>query len=208
VSVGIITYYSGLKYSDVSEFALLSRSGSLIIIVGGFFLFGERFNLAQIIGMVMVLLAVSLLSWEGKRFHFGKGSKYALITAFLFALGALCDKAVISYFSTGIYTFLVYLCTVVCMMPFAVHQYSQQRHLPGKDSLKKLVFTGLFYGISAYGIYAAYNSDGSVGLISLISQLQIPIAVLWGILILRERKRLITKFSAMRIMILGVILLK
>jgi len=208
VAVGIVTYYEGLKHSDISEFGLLSRSSILMRVVGGVVLFQEKFSSFQIVGGIIILLSVFSLSWEGAKFRFGKGSKFAIITALLFTLGTFFDKAVIFYYSPMMYTFLVYLFTVVFMFPLAFSHFRQGIKLPKKETVRALFFPGSFYGISAYCIYVAYSIKGPLSLISLASQLEIPITILWGIFILKEKQRIIPKLISMGLLIFGIILLQ
>jgi len=208
VAVGIGTYYKGLKYSDISEFSLLSRSSVLMRVIGGILLFQETFSAMQIVGGVLIMVSVFSLTWEGKKFHFEKGSRLALVTAILFTFGALFDKAVISSYSPILYTFLVYFFTVLFMFPAAFFHYRKGAKLPQKKTITALFFTGSLYGISAYCIYAAFLSKGPLSLISLASQLEIPITILWGIFIMKEQKRMIPKLISMCLLIIGIILLK
>lgn len=39
VAVGITAYYEGLKHSDISEFALITRTRTLFLVVGGMLFF-------------------------------------------------------------------------------------------------------------------------------------------------------------------------
>lgn len=208
VAIGIVTYYEGLKNSDISEFSLLSRSRILFIVIGGIFFFSERFTLAQGIGGALILLSVFFLTWEGKKFSFGVGARYALITAILFGIGSLLDKAVISSFSALLYTFLIYFFTVLFMLPFALVRYKKNVVLPTKETVGKLFIAGSLYGVSAYAIYSAYIINGPIVLVTLASQLEIPITILWGIFMLKENKRALSKLASMALLIIGIILLK
>lgn len=208
VAVGITTYYEGLKHSDVSEFALLSRTRTLLLVLGGVIIFRERFSLVQIIGGTLVLYGTFFLSWEGGRFRFGKGSRFALATAVLLTIGTLFDKAVVSFYSASMYTFLVYLMTVAFMFPLAVSRYIEGAKLPNISTTGALFVIGTLYGVSAYCIYAAYLASGPVSLVTLASQFEIPIAVLWGIFILKEKKKLIPRLISMLLLIIGIVLLK
>lgn len=208
VAVGIVTYYEGLKHSDISEFGLLSRSRTLFVVLGGIVLFRERFTIFQIIGGLLILYSVFILSWEGGRFRFGKGSKFAIITAVLFGIGSLIDKAVIPYYSAIMYTFLMYLLTVAFMFPLAVSRYIEGVKLPKLSTCGILFIVGSLYGISAYCIYAAYLLNGPISLITLASQFEIPITVLWGIFFMKEKKRVVVKLMSMALLIVGIVLLK
>ena len=208
VAIGIIAYYGGLKHSDISEFGLLSRTSILMRVLGGMLLFQERFSIFQSFGCVLILASIFSLSWEGTKLRFGKGARFALITAVLFTCGSLIDKAVISYYSPVLYTFLIYLFTVLFMLPLAVLHFKKGAHLPKINTMRALFFTGSLYGISAYCIYAAFLARGPLSLVSLASQLEIPITILWGIFIMRENKKIFPKFISMALLILGIILLR
>lgn len=208
VAIGIMTYYEGLKHSDVSEFSLFSRTRTLIIIIGGLVFFRERFTLLQAIGGLLVLCGVFFLSWEGKGVHFGRGAKFALATAVLFGIGALIDKAVIPYFTAMMYTFLIYLFTVIFMIPLVVWRVKKKAILPKPSTIRLLSIVGVLYGVSAYCVYAAYLQSGPASLVTLVSQLEIPITVLWGIYLMKERKKVFSKLMSMALLILGIVLLK
>jgi drug/metabolite transporter (DMT)-like permease len=208
VAMGIITYYEGLKHSDISEFGLFSRSRTLFIVIAGIILFQEKFNILQIVGAVIVLYSVFLLSWEGGKFRFGKGAKYALITSVLFAIGALFDKAVIEYYSPIMYTFIVYLLTVAFMLPLAFTRFLEGAKLPKAKTIGLQFIAGCLYGVSAYCIFAAYLANGPISLVTLASQLEIPITILWGIFVMKENKRVLPKLASMALLIVGIILLK
>ncbi|MEK7543572.1 MAG: DMT family transporter [Patescibacteria group bacterium] len=208
VAVGVMTYYEGLKHSDVSEFSLFSRSRMLIIVIGGLVFFQERFTFLQAAGGLLVLCGVFFLSWEGKGIHFGKGAKFALATAVLFGLGALIDKAVIPYFTAMMYTFLIYLFTVLFMIPLVLVRLKKGAPLPKRSTVGILSIVGILYGASAYCIYAAYLQSGPASLVTLVSQLEIPIAVLWGIFVMKEQKKIFPKLMSMALLILGIVLLK
>lgn len=208
VAVGIITYYEGLKHSDVSEFGLLSRSRTLMVVIAGIVLFQERFNFVQVMGAIFIVYSVFILSWEGGKFRFGKGAKFALATSFLFALGALFDKAVISYYSAIMYTFLIYLLAVTFMLPLAFSRFLEGAKLPSMRTVGLQFVAGCLYGASAYCIYAAYLANGPISLVTLVSQLEIPITIIWGIFMMKENKRVIPKLLSMALLIVGIILLK
>lgn len=208
VAVGVMTYYEGLKHSDVSEFSLFSRSRTLIIVIGGLMFFRERFTPLQAVGGLLVLCGVFFLSWEGKSVHFGKGAKYALATAVLFGLGALIDKAVIPYYTAMMYTFLIYLFTMIFMIPLVVWRLRKGAQWPKRPTVGLLSVVGTLYGMSAYCVYAAYLQSGPASLVTLVSQLEIPITVLWGIYLMKERKKIFSKLISMALLILGIVLLK
>lgn len=208
VAAGIITYYQGLKHSDVSEFGLLSRSRALLVVMGGVLIFRERFTLLQLFGSALVLYGVFLLTWQGGRLRLGKGGRYALVTAVLFTFGSLFDKAVIPYFTASTYTFLNYLLTVLFLLPVAALKFKHGAKFPERKTVAWLFGAGLLYGVSAYCIYEAYLASGPISLVTLVSQLEIPITVLWGIAALKEHRNMLPKLASMALLVAGILLLR
>lgn len=208
VAVGVVTYYEGLKHSDISEFGLFSRSRMLLIVLGGIIFFREQFSGVQVVGGLFIFISVFFLSWEGGKIRFGKGAKFAIATAVLFGLGAIIDKAVMAFYSPVLYTFLIYLLTVVFMIPMAIFRLKKKIRLPKMSTVGALSFVGILYGASAYCVYAAYTVNGPASFVTLVSQLEIPITVLWGIVIMKERKKVVSKLISMALLILGIVLLK
>jgi drug/metabolite transporter (DMT)-like permease len=208
VAIGIITYYEGLKHSDISEFGLLSRSKTLLMVIAGVVLFRERFTFLQVIGAVFILYSVFVLSWEGGKFKFGKGAKFALATSLLFSVGFVFDKAVISYYSAIMYTFLLYLLTTAFLLPLAFSRVLDGVKMPNIKTIGLQFVAGVMYGVSAYCIYAAFLVNGPISFVTLASQLEIPITILWGIFMLKEKRRVLPKLASMALLIVGIILLR
>lgn len=206
-SIGIITYFKALQLSDVSEFALFTRTQILFAFIGGVFIFSDRFSLFQIAGILIMMLGVIVISLSKTKIHFHKGSILAIITAMLFGFAVLIDKAIVNDFSATFYSALYYALNSLFLIIPAFMTYRRIHILPSKRTCGLMFVTGTLYVLSAIWVYTAFQIGGMVSLMTIIAQLQIPIVVLYGIFIFKERDRLSQKIIAMICMGIGAYLL-
>jgi uncharacterized membrane protein len=203
-----ITFYQALKYSDISEFELFMRFTVVINIIGGYIFYAERYRVDQWIGVAIVLIGLGILSYHQKKLRITYGNAMAIITATLFGFETLLDKLVLSEFSSPMYTFFMFLGIITVLTPFVLYTWRVK-----KSAALNLVTTGkisiasMMYTANAILFYIAIQ-HGPVGLIGLVNQIQIPIVVLYGIWILRERENLGKKGIAMGCLLVGVYLLR
>lgn len=207
-SLGTYTYYSALKLSPVSEFTLLTRSSVILIPLGGMIFLKESFSILQSLGILFIILGVITVTWTGKSITLHKGGLLALLTAFLFAVGALIDKVLINNFSALLYQVLSYILMVIFLTPALFVVTKKSKTLPSfKTHIMLFTSSGLFV-LAGFLLLRAYQSNGLVSYVNLITQLRIPIVVIYGLLILKEKERFLNKLIAMFLIIIGTFLLK
>lgn len=208
VAVGIITYFKALQLSDVSDFALYTRSQILFVFLGGMLLFSERFTYSQTIGTLLMVIGLCVVSITRTKLKLNKGNIYAIITALLFSFGVFIDKAIINDFSPSFYTFLFYgMITALLLIP-ASSAYRKKIKLPKPKTYIIMFITAFLYMLSAIWTYRAYQIGGMVSLMTVIAQLQIPIVLLYGVLVFKEKERISQKIISMICMVIGAYFLR
>ena len=206
-AIGIITFYAAMKYSDISEFVLFTRTQVLFIFLGGIVFFQETFTFWQGIGIACIFLGAIVISLSKTKIRLHKGSILALITAVLFAASMLVDRSIISNFSASFYTSIIYFVIALVLIAPVVVVWKKRRKLPPTKTWIAQFFSSSLYAISTFFVYSSYNSGGYVSLTTLIAQLQIPIIVLYGLFVFKEKDRLSQKIVAMILMIVGAYIL-
>jgi uncharacterized membrane protein len=149
-----------------------------------------------------------LIIYQKRNIRVSRGSILALGTALLFGIGALIDKAIIHNFSAIFYTGFNYLVTTLFLLVPTYLRFRKTRIVPNQKTHGFMLFSALFYSLSAFSFYSSYHNQGYVSLTGIIGQLQIPLVVLYGIIILREKGNLVKKISATVLMIIGAYLLR
>ena len=207
-ALGTYTYYYALKLSPISEFTLLTRSSVILIPLGGMLFLKESFKDFQSLGIILIILGVIALTWTGKSISLHKGGLFALVTALLFAIGALIDKVLIDNFSALLYQVLSYILMVIFLTPALFVVTKKSKILPSfKTHIMLFTSAGLFV-LAGFLLLNAYQSGGFVSYVNLVTQFRIPIVILYGVLILKEKERILNKLIAMILIVTGTFLLK
>jgi uncharacterized membrane protein len=206
-ALGCITYYAALKNCEISEFVLLTRVQVIVVFIGGLLIFHETMGILKIIGSLSVIIGIILISYRKSGFQITKGAVWALITALLFGAGALIDKAIIKNFTALLYTGLNYAFSTIFLAAPAIYLVKKQKQLPSAKIHSFMFISAVFYAFSAAAFFSSYLNKGYVSLTSIIGQLQIPLVILYGLIILKEKQNIWQKIVATLMMIIGAYLL-
>jgi len=138
--------------------AFMGNLGPVFVLILGFFILKERFNLWELLGILITLTAAFLLSYNPKWIHFNemfiKGSEYVLGFTFLFAVSSILMKMNVVKFSPIILalnrTFFLFL------FSFIILKYQNLSFTIPTSALKN-IFAGSFLGpflTAIVGLYA------------------------------------------------------
>jgi drug/metabolite transporter (DMT)-like permease len=205
-SISVLTFYAALKHSDISEFGIFTRVVVIVEFFGGIILFHEKLFPLQILGTICLIVGVIILSYKKGKLNLHKGNVYALATAVLGGIGGLIDKAIIGNFSVVIYTGLIYLVISILLLPLFFNNLRKKIQIPGSKFLTILTVASIMYTFSAMLYYKSYQI-GYISLTGIVSQIQIPLVVLYGIFIFKEKEKIWQKLAATGLMIIGAYLL-
>lgn len=206
--LGTITYYASLKIIPVPEFTLLTRGTVLFIIIGGSLIYDEHFTWKQIAGTVMIIISIIILNLKGKKITLSKGSLLAILTALFFAVGAIIDKGIINNFSVTAYQVFSYGTTTLFMVLIFLFARKQKLKFPPVKTHLLLLTTSAIFATCAFLMYTAYQRDGPVSLVNLITQVRIPIVAIYGYLVLKEKESLLNKIIALILIVFGTYLIQ
>ena len=138
--------------------AFMGNLGPVFVLILGFFILKERFNIWELLGILITLTAAFLLSYNPKWIHFNeifiKGSKYVLGFTFLFAVSSILMKINVVKFSPIILalnrTFFLFLFSFIIL-------YYKNLSLKISVNALKNILVGSFLGpflTAIVGLYA------------------------------------------------------
>jgi drug/metabolite transporter (DMT)-like permease len=205
-TLSVFLFFASLKRTEISEFGILNKVGLLVMFMGGIIIFHERLSITQIIGSILVLVSIYILSNKGKSIKLAIGSIYALISAILGGVASLIDKTIIGYFDSVMYTGLIYLAIFVWTIPFVIIRIKKHLILPPPKIVQILAVSAIVYSLAAVAYYLAYKI-GPMSLISIVSQLQLPIVVLYGLFVFKEKDNIKQKVFSLICMLVGAFLI-
>ena len=203
-------YYVGLKHIDISVSTVLTKTSVLVYTLGGIFLMGEQLTVLQIAGTALVILSLASINGLGtlKKIKLNTWASILLVTGCLFGLSILSDNYLSQYFSPFFYLFSMFTTTSIILSVYYVLSKRVAFSAPKqKMLLTQLVAAGLSVGGQAL-LLMTYRLGGYVSLSNLFALIRLPLVLIFGIIILKERSNIQQKLISIAILTAGLILLK
>ena len=203
--LGNALYFTALKKAELSEIDLFLRTTSLWTFLLGVMLLGEDAASQTILGAALVVGTVLLLSNQERRIRFDRAGLLALGAALAFGAGNVADKALSPAFDALSYTVVNLLLTGFGMLLVARARPSDLLvpELRGGTAL----FVGATVALTQLLIILAFTAGGAAGEVILVAQGRLLILLAVGVVIFKERSRVIQKLVAGVIMLAGIALL-
>lgn len=198
-----------LKDIDTNMLFPITTSLSLVVtVLFGVFFFKDHISLLQIIGMILVVVAVSLFSYKGKKLQYSKEILIlGLGVIFLSFLGKIIQKFAAN--GVDIHTFQIYeyLSAVVfsLLLNLYVHKIEIKRHL-FSSSIKSGAIISVPSFVGGYMLLIALTK-GPFSLVTSIHSLYVLITAITAYFIFKEKLTL-RKIILIIVAIIATILIK
>ncbi len=180
---GSVMFNVGLEKSNVSIVGTLAGCFTVIPIIFGVLFFHEHITIFQIISIILILLGISIISFDHKNFSFSEVVKdgsvgYGLAAMFGWGLYFSLMKPIVNqvgWYWPGFFAGVT-ATTVLCILNF----FRKKNHKDEKENFKfRHVFFSIFFAaLFLRGGDFAFNAAIGSGLVSIVS----PIAGAYPIL--------------------------
>lgn len=188
--LGLLTFLKGLKIGKLSIIAPISGSWSVITVLIGVIFLSESLNVLEIVGIILVIFGTLLASLRIrdvlrlKRDTIISGSEYAvatmLIWGVLFALIGILSKR-IGWLSP------IFIVTVGSAVVLFVYSVVGKVELKFPVKLYRMVGLWTLTGTLAFIFYSLGTNYGYISIVSPITAASAFVAVILGVIVLRER---------------------
>ncbi len=188
--LGLLTFLKGLKIGKLSIIAPISGSWSVITVLIGVIFLSEALNVLEIVGIILVIFGTLLASLRIrdvlrlKRDTIISGSEYAvatmLIWGVLFALIGVLSKR-IGWLSP------IFIVTVGSAVVLFVYSVVGKVELKFPVKLYRMVGLWTLTGTLAFIFYSLGTNYGYISIVSPITAASAFVAVILGVIVLRER---------------------
>jgi drug/metabolite transporter (DMT)-like permease len=200
--VGNLLYFAALARTQLSQIDLFLRSSAVWTVAGGTLLLREPFTAASIVGAGLVLASLAVIAERPRRLRFSGPQRLALAAAAAFGAGNVIDKAISAPFHPLGYTALVLLLTGAGMLVVA---RPSARELRAGALWRPTAWTvAATFALTQWLIVLAYGAGGGAGDVILVAQVRLVLLMATGMLLLRERDRLVAKLAAAGLMLAGI----
>ena len=208
--LGLLEIYSMYTYmkmhsnAQLSLSAILSRTRLFWIPVIAFFVFGERLQLYEYAGIVILFIGLAIVSTP-KKIMVDPGVRYAYIFGFVAAVINILIKANQNNASIPVMMVFMSLPSAVGI-PFLMKDGFSRIGASLKRNVKWKIVSGLLSFISIFVLTYAIRI-GPVSKVSAIQQGMLIVSVLAGIILLKERDHMWKKILGSLITLVGVYLI-
>ena len=200
-----------IKEADISIVTTLKLVSVVLTFALGLTIFGESASAMQFVGIFMILLGVTLMSFVNKK-EKGKIKVihiiFILISAIITTASEVIDKYTTTYLTNfQVQFWFLFFTFIFSWIFFAFDCIKSKEFLIKKEDFKNywiyLVGVSLFVGDLM--LFLAYTSTGSqMIIITILAKIKILVTVLCGILIFKE-KRILPKILLTLLILLGAI---
>lgn len=197
--VGLLFYYwcvvMTLRTGDLSIYYPITRSSPIFVVFVGYLFLGHTYSASMLAGIGLVLVAAFSLQYKrGARFF---SQPLTLTFAFLAMCGhgviTLADAEAMKHVEPAVFVFVLYICLVPAMAVLLTLTSAPDDDV-GRIFIHGWVKTPMRYftaGVTAYASYylilLAFQLGANVAALSAVRQISIPMSVLLGGMMLKEK---------------------
>ena len=185
------------KYLEASTLIIVLNISVVVAFIGSLFLYSEPLSLRKLIGATLILIALSLVSYNKKSFKRGsrvlKGIMIGFLISVFLGIGWMLDKLGAAYFNANTYSILVWT------IPIAIIYFPYIKLATLKNELKvtswKIAVLALLNVIGYLLQLKALELQEATRVIPIV-QTSTLTTVLAGVVLLNEKEHLVKKVIA------------
>lgn len=203
----IITLYLYMKmhaFTQLSISTILSRTRLLWVPIIAFFLIQEALQPIEYVGIVILFLGMAIIV-SPKKWFVDKGMLYSNSANFMIAFNLVLTKMVLPFTSNSFFNFITMIPPII-IFPLFMKQARKRLSVMMQTNLPLKLFTIVVNVVSMY-LYVFALRLGDVSKVTAIYQSTMIVAVLSGIIFLKERDMIAQKIIGSIIVLAGVLLL-
>ena len=212
VTVSWVSGLIGLKYLPVTTASTIKASRPFFVVIFSIILFGERLNLWQWGGVVLALLALTLLSGASKKegidFSKSKGVLAMAVSVLAGVASALYDKHVIAdmepLFIQCWCNFYITILLALCVLVKALTDKEKRERF--KWDWMLLLIAVFIVGADMLYFFALKQEGALLSVISLMRRCSVVVTFVLGAIVFKEKK-IKEKSLDLAILMAGMLLL-
>lgn len=204
--------YFGMKHLPITIVGPINATRPVMVLLGALFVFGERLNVYQWIGVLLAMASIILLSRSGKKegidFRYNRWIWCVALASLLGAVSALYDKFLMQRFdSMAVQSwFTLYQCVVMGIIVMLLWYPKRMQSTPFHWSWA-IPLISLFLCMADFAYFTALaQKDSLIAVVSMVRRGSVLVSFLCGALLFRE-KNLRSKCIDLLLVLLGMLFL-
>lgn len=211
--------YFGMKHLPITIVGPINATRPIMTLLGAMFIFGERLNVWQWIGVVLAIVSFYLLSRSGKkegiRFAHNRWIYLIVGAAVLGCISGLYDKHLMASTAEGGLGlnrmavqswYNIYQCGMMAVMMLLLWYPMRKRTAPFRWKYS-IIFISVFLTVADFAYFYALSIPGAmISIVSMVRRGSVLVSFLCGAWWFRE-KNLKAKFVDLLLVLLGMVFL-
>lgn len=202
-----VAIFTSLQLVEASEFTVLFVTRAFWTIFAAVLFLGEKFSFIEFIGTCLVLAGVIFVSVKKSKFTLNRGTLFALLGAILMGFAFTNDAFLVRHFDVISYEAVAFILPGIALSLVFPKSLKKMKPLLKVDTLMKISFLALVYGLSAVTVFLAYQVGHNAAQLGALNQLATVMTVLLAIIVLKETSDLWKKVLGSLLAFIGAILI-
>jgi drug/metabolite transporter (DMT)-like permease len=195
------------KNLDITVDTMLQQVYRIFFLIGGIIFLSRPFVWLKFAGAVIIVLANMFLLFRRGHFQFNRFVALKILSAIIFAAAFTIDNYNSTEFNIGFYVFISFGVPAVFLL---IARQSTFRGL--YDEIRRpewavITICGIAQMIMTYAILRAYQYLDKFVEVAAISSVYVLLNVVFAVIFLRERDRLVQKFIAGAIIVGAIVMI-
>lgn len=185
--------YFAIKHLPLTITGPINATRPVMTLLGALFIFGERLNLFQWIGVIITIISFFLLSLSGKKegisFHKNKWIFFMVLASVAGAVSGLYDKFLMQQFSSTAvqYWFNTYQCLLMLIVLLTLWYPKREKTTPFQWKWS-ITLVSVFLTIADFVyFYALTDSDAMISIVSMVRRSSVLVSFAGGVLFFHEK---------------------
>jgi transporter family protein len=185
--------YFAIKHLPLTITGPINATRPVMTLLGALFIFGERLNLFQWIGVIITIISFFLLSLSGKKegisFHKNKWIFFMVLASVAGAVSGLYDKFLMQQFSSTAvqYWFNTYQCLLMLIVLLTLWYPKRDKTTLFKWKWS-IILVSVFLTIADFVyFYALTDSDAMISIVSMVRRSSVLVSFAGGVLFFHEK---------------------
>ncbi|WP_108821429.1 DMT family transporter [Dysgonomonas sp. Marseille-P4361] len=185
--------YFAIKHLPLTITGPINATRPVMTLLGALFIFGERLNLYQWIGVIITIISFFLLSLSGKKegisFHKNKWILFMIFASIAGAASGLYDKFLMQQFSSTAvqFWFNSYQCLLMLII-LLVLWYPKRKNTSPFEWRWSIILVSVFLTIADFVyFYALTDPDAMISIVSMVRRSSVLVSFAGGVLLFHEK---------------------
>lgn len=192
-----IFLFAALKKEELSQVSIIISTSTLWTLFVARIFLNDYFPPIQLVGAILIIIAVVFVSVKKFQLRLSEGSLYALGAAVVFGV-ALANDAFIFRNNIDIPSYSAFVLFIPGVILSVIYFRKLKNVKPLNDFNKrfKMLIATFFQAVGVVTIYLAIDIGDNISQIASLQKMQNVLMVLVAIVLLKERERILVKISA------------